>query len=86
MSGALQVYHRQVAASGHVYISVVGDASLAEALVKTTPMQPEWLGRPVMRALALAIMLIETPGAAVPVSRWLPLRFDAELNASLQEA
>ena len=39
-----------------------------------------------MRALALAIMLIETPGAAVPVSRWLPLRFDAELNASLQEA
>jgi hypothetical protein len=41
MSGALQVCHRQVAASGHADIGVVGDASLAEALVKTTPMQPE---------------------------------------------
>jgi hypothetical protein len=31
-------------------------------------------------------MLAATPVAAAPVSRWLPLSFDVELNASLQEA
>ena len=39
-----------------------------------------------MSACVLALMLAATPVAAAPISRWLPLSFDVELNASVQEA